>query len=211
MLENSSLPQLTAPLLYLWSDEFLLIHLFTYYFAFYVNKYTSVKIKPELHKNILKFCYGINYKYEGMLAHSFDRFYVVTKYILPMIDDLKLSPINYDKGCKYLNDLDDNEDEQIKMNIKDLMTYCVKRRTYMAFYKMQINACNKTARHILKNEVDLILPKFPEDRKSKRGMFSAIISGFIGLAFEGIPSFLYSRRHKAVCTMSATKQKIISY
>ena len=32
----------------------------------------------------------------------------------------------------------------------------------MAFYKMQIKAHNNTAIHILKNEVDLILPKFPK-------------------------------------------------
>ena len=50
----------------------------------------------------------------------------------------------------------------------------------MAFYKMQIKACNNTAHHILKNEVDLILPKFYEGQKSKRGIFSVIISGFIG-------------------------------
>ena len=42
-------------------------------------------MKPELKKNILKFGYGINYKYEGMLAHSFDRFYIVTTFILPSI------------------------------------------------------------------------------------------------------------------------------
>ena len=63
---------------------------------------------------------------------------------------------------------------------------------------MQINAHNKTAHHILKNEVDLILPKFSKGRKSKRGIFSAIISGFVGLAFEGISSFLHNRRHKAL-------------
>ena len=97
-----------------------------------------------------------------------------------MIDDLKSSPINYDKDCKYLNDLNDNDDdEQIKINIKDLITYCLKLRPYMAFYKIQINASNKTAHHILKNEVDLILPKFPEGRKSKRGIFSTIISGLL--------------------------------
>ena len=33
---------------------------------------------PELKRNILNFWYGINFKYEGMLSHSFDRFYVVT-------------------------------------------------------------------------------------------------------------------------------------
>ena len=37
----------------------------------------SIKSNPELQRNILKFGYGINYKYEGMLAHSFDRFYIV--------------------------------------------------------------------------------------------------------------------------------------
>ena len=47
-----------------------------------------------------------------------------------------------------------------------------------------------------KNEVDLILRKFSEGRKSKRGIFSTIISGFVGLASEGISSFLHNRRHK---------------
>ena len=37
-----------------------------------------------------------------MLVHSFDRFYVVTKFILPTLYDLKLSPIRYDKECKYI-------------------------------------------------------------------------------------------------------------
>ena len=63
---------------------------------------------------------------------------------------------------------------------------------------MQIKAHNNTAHHILKNEVDLILPKFYEGQKSKRGIFSVIISGFIGLAFKSISSFLHNKRHKAL-------------
>ena len=31
-----------------------------------------------------------------MLAHSFDRLYVVTKFIIPTFDDLKLLPIKYE-------------------------------------------------------------------------------------------------------------------
>ena len=34
-----------------------------------------------------------------MLAHCFHRFYVVTKFILPTLDDLKLSPIGYEKSA----------------------------------------------------------------------------------------------------------------
>ena len=44
-------------------------------------EYTLVEIMPELKKNILNSGYGINFKYEGILAHSFDRFYVVTRFI----------------------------------------------------------------------------------------------------------------------------------
>ena len=91
-----------------------------------------------------------------MLAHSFDRFYVVTKFILPTLDDLKLSPIRYDKECTYLQDLDDQNNEQIKQNIKDLFFYCSKLRPFMVFYKMQIKTHNTMAHYILKNKVDLI-------------------------------------------------------
>ena len=50
-----------------------------------------IKFDPELQKNILKFGYGINYKYEGMLTHSFDRFYIITKFILPSMGDIRFS------------------------------------------------------------------------------------------------------------------------
>ena len=36
-----------------------------------------------------------------MLAHLFDMFYVVTKFILPMIGDLKFSKLDFDDTCAY--------------------------------------------------------------------------------------------------------------
>ena len=67
-----------------------------------------------------------------MLAHSFDRFYVITKFVLPTLDDLKLFPIRYDKECNYLRNLDNQDDNQIKENIRDLIFYCSKVRPFMA-------------------------------------------------------------------------------
>ena len=133
-----------------------------------------------------------------MLHHSFDKFYVVTKFILPMLDDLKWSLIEFDKDCKYIRKLDDQNDENIKWDIRGLLLYCAKLRPYMAFYEMQINSHNITAHHMLKNEVDLILQKFYEKQKSKRGIFGTLISGFIGLAFEGISSSLHHKQHNAL-------------
>ena len=56
-----------------------------------------------------------------MLAHSFDRFYVVTKFILPTLDDLRLSPIKCEENCIYLRRLDEQNDDTIKQNIRDLL------------------------------------------------------------------------------------------
>ena len=39
-----------------------------------------------------------------MLVHSFDRFYVITKFILPSVNDLKFSPIDFGDKCNYVND-----------------------------------------------------------------------------------------------------------
>ena len=63
----------------------------------------GIKFNLELQKNVLKFGYGINYKYEGMLAHSFDRFYIVTKFMLPSVGDIKFSKLNVDHSCTYMN------------------------------------------------------------------------------------------------------------
>ena len=57
-----------------------------------------------------KFGYGINYKYEGTLSHSFDRLYVTTKFELQRVEDLKLANISYDLDCTYLYNVNDRKD-----------------------------------------------------------------------------------------------------
>ena len=44
--------------------------------------------------------------------------------------------------------------------------------------------------------MDLILPQIPA--KQNCGITTTLVSGFIGLACEGISSFLHNRRHKAL-------------
>ena len=157
-------------------------------FICYFYQSTSTKIKLELKRNILNFGYGINYKYEGMLAHYFDRFYVVTKFILPSIGDLKFSKLNYDTICAYL----DNKnicDTDSKEHILDLMMFYKKIEPFVLYYKTLIKSYNNTTHNILKNEINLILPQIP--RKQKHGIFTMLVSSFIGLAYEGISSCLH--------------------
>ena len=86
---------------------------------------SAVDIMPELKKNILNFGYGVNFKYEGMLSHSFDRFYIVTKFELPKTTDLKFTTFGFDFECSYVNYTStSNTDYALLMN------YCMKIAPY---------------------------------------------------------------------------------
>ena len=130
-----------------------------------------------------------------MLALSFDRLYVATKFILPSIGDLNFSKLNYDNTCAYL----DNKnvcDTDSKKHILDLMMFCKKIEPFVLYYKRLINSYNNTAHNILTNEINPILPQIP--REQKCGIISTLVSSFIGLAYEGISSFLHHKCNKAL-------------
>ena len=90
-------------------------------------------------KNILKFGYSINYKYVGKVSHSFDRFYVVTKFELPKVDDLQFDDIPYDEECAHL---DNPKQGQIIGMIKEVKHYCVKTAPHVNYYRKQITYNN---------------------------------------------------------------------
>ena len=165
---------------------------------------TSTKIKPELKKNILNFGYGINYNYEGMLVHSFDIFYVVTQFILPSIGHLKFSNLNYDNTCAYLVNKN-AQNTATRKYMLDLKMFCKKIEPFVVYYKRLIKSYSNTVHNILKNEINLLLPHMP--RIQKCGNITTLVSSFIGLAYEGISSFLHhihnKSLHKAVNAMDS--------
>ena len=66
---------------------------------------SAVSIMPELKQNVLRFGYGVNFRYEGMLAHSFDRFYVVTRIEIPKVSDLNLTVFQFDYNCSHVKNM----------------------------------------------------------------------------------------------------------
>ena len=138
-----------------------------------------------------------------MLAHSFDRFYVVTKFMLPMIEDLKFSHLNFDFTCAYINkEYAPNTDS--RKYLLELKTYCNKIKTFVGHYNKLMQSYNRTAHNILENEIKLLLPQVTQ--RQKCGIITTLVSSFIGLAYEGISSFLQRKcenaLHKAVSAMN---------
>ena len=74
----------------------------------FVYDSSAIDIMPKLKRNILNFGYGVNFKYEGMLSHSFDQFYIVTKFELPKTKGLRLATFRFDFECSYANHTSSN-------------------------------------------------------------------------------------------------------
>ena len=126
-----------------------------------------------------------------MLAHSFDRFYMVTEFKLPSIGDLNFSTLNYDNTCAYLDNKNVHNTES-KKQMLDLVTFCKKTEPFVLYYNRLIKSYNNTAHNILENEINLILPQIL--RKQKYRIITTLVSSFIGLAYERISSFLHHKK-----------------
>ena len=102
----------------------------------------------------------------GILAHSFHRFYMVTKFILPTISDLKFSMINFDETCDYLKE-ENGHDLNSEEYILDPRLYCKKIVPFVEYYRKKFFLYS-TAHNILMNEISLILPNFPKQCKTRK-------------------------------------------
>ena len=71
--------------------------------------------------------------------------------------------------------------------LTELKTYCNKIKPFVSHYNNLIISYNTTVYIILENEIK---PLFPQISRQKHGIITTLVSGFIGLTYEGISSFL---------------------
>ena len=99
-----------------------------------LHKAFMIDVMPELKKNMLNFGYGANFKYKGVLTHSFDRFYVVAKYEMPKVEQLQFTTFTFDLTCNQLN--------ISKSPLLQYIKHCRRIPPYVKFYKQQIDYYN---------------------------------------------------------------------
>ena len=155
----------------------------------------AVNIMPELKYNVLNLGYGVNFKYKGMLSHSFDRFYVVAKYEIPKIENLKLTTFSFHLTCNYFN-------ISKRSHLLRYIRHYRRIDPYVKLHKQQMDYYNQMAYNILQNKIVLILPSFKDNSNRKKRFIMTILGTIafkvIRLAFEGISSFLHHKSHKAL-------------
>ena len=70
----------------------------------------------------------------GTMSHSFDRFYVATKFELPKVQDLQFTTIPYDKNSEHLEDIRRKGGLTLGL-IDDIKIYCIKIAPHIEYYR----------------------------------------------------------------------------
>ena len=103
----------------------------------------------------------------------------------------------FDYNCSQVVNIEKGTRFQILSTIKEMFdVYCKNIIPYMYLYKHQLEYYEKMVYEILEKDIGMILPQFEDREKNlkqkrqNRQIISALISGFIGLAYEGISRFL---------------------
>ena len=109
-----------------------------------------------------------------MLAHLFDRFYIIMKFMLPSIGDIKFSNLNFDQCCTYINK-EYAPNMHSSKYLAELKTYCNKIKPFVSHYAKLIISYSATVYNILVNE---IRPLLPHISKQKHGIISTLVLGF---------------------------------
>ena len=128
------------------------------------------------------------------------------KFELPKAEDLRLATFKFDFECSYTNHNSTNA------NYAKLLKYYIKIAPYAQLYQRQIQYYNQKDYDTMINDIGKILPRFLTDHRHKQGAILASILGsvaskVIGLAYEGISSFLHHKRHKALHKAVAVMDK----
>ena len=75
--------------------------------------------------------------------HSFNRFYIITKFILPLIGDIKFLQLTFDDSCSYMNkEYAPNTDSN--RYLIELKMYCNKLKPFISYYSKLIKTYNST-------------------------------------------------------------------
>ena len=87
---------------------------------------SAVSIMLELKCNVLRFVYGVNFRFEGMLSHSFDRFYMVMKIEIPKVSDLNLTLFQFDYNCSHVVNIKKVQDLKFQVQLEKCLM-CIVR------------------------------------------------------------------------------------
>ena len=181
----------------------------------------------DLFLNRLNMSFCINYKYSGLLHHSIDRVWIVTKVALPKLEDIHFPDIAFDPDCAFVKSL-----KHSGPHIVNIRSLCRPMKPIIKYEKESF--CENTIRNVLKEEIPRSLHgsgyshvshsnqdpvsagqrflhsnnrETPVHRKKALSALIPAIASLATIVVESLNSFLQRKRNKAMANgMTAIKK-----
>ena len=177
----------------------------------------------DMYYNHLNISLGINYKYNGLLYHNIDRVWVVTKVILPKLEDITFPDVKFDTDCSFVNKIHD-ANPSVKTIIQSM---CKSMKLPITLIKQKEKFYEMAIQSILKEEIPWSLHgkvnsqlgssnqdpisagqrfscstkgemPMPVCRKKAITAFIPAIAGLAKIAVKSLSTFLQRKRNKAM-------------
>ena len=103
----------------------------------------------DMYFNHLNISLGINYKYNGLLYHNIDRVWVVTKVILPKLEDISFPDVKFNADCSFVNKIRD-ANPSVKTIIQSM---CKSMKPLITLIKQKEKFYETAIQSILKEEI----------------------------------------------------------
>ena len=193
----------------------------------------AAEINPHLYENQLRFPWGVNFKYNGLLHHNLARVWIVTKFPLPALNKFYFPEFNFHPQCDFNKSSDTSsvfdkgpfnghinskkglfQNNQPSQNDLDwarpwLRQVCEHSLPILSLMKRKDDFYRSKLQHLVEHDLYGNLLTYRSAGRSKR--FAALvvpaIAGLVTLAVESLSGYLQNKRHKAMAkAMDALQQ-----
>ena len=178
-------------------------------FLVLVGLTVSLEIDPSLYHNQLRYPWGVNFKYNGLLHHNLARVWVVTKFNIPPISRFHLPPAKLSPDCsfsyvpQYPNETSQkvkdatSTDQWIKPYLRNM---CQDSLPMFSLLEARETYLRNKMLNLVEKDLYGTLRSYQSQGRAKRFASLAIsaVTGLVTLAVEGISSFLQDKRNKAM-------------
>ena len=162
----------------------------------------SATISPDVQKNVLRFPYGVNFKFNGMLHQNMARVWIVTKFPIPRFEDLELQERNFMPECDFEIHSDDVQawTDEYHYVTGWMHHICMSVQPQLKLLQGKEKFYKRELQQLLDEEILTALPALGPAGRTKRFAAALIpaIAGLVTLAVESLSGYLQNKRNKYI-------------
>ena len=158
---------------------------------------------PDIKQNELRFPYGTNFKYNGILHHNMARVWIVTKFPLPKFVDLDLTERVLEPDCNFAvtkHHVEGVWAERYSYLTVWMHQICKSLRPHVKLIQEKEKYYKNELKQLLDEDISHAIPALGSAGRTKRFAAALIpaIAGLVTSAVESVSGYLQNKRNRNI-------------